>query len=139
LADVRQADFSTVTGGIRLRGATFDQFTVFPPEQAWSGDPEAEGMVYAPALAGDANLDDQVTFADFLLLSKSFGVSCVDTDLEWDFDLDGGVGFTDFLLLSDSFSISRVVGTQAVPEPLCTMTLTGIILACVALRLRGSR
>lgn len=51
---------------------------------------------------GDANLDGQVDFSDFLILSANFGK----VDKTWqqgNFDLDNRVQFFDFLLLSASF------------------------------------
>lgn len=56
-------------------------------------------------LAGDANEDGKVDFADFLALSANFGVS----DADWtqgDFDGDGQVQFGDFLILSGNFGAS---------------------------------
>lgn len=50
---------------------------------------------------GDSNFDGKVDFADFLVLSASFG-----NDGTWstgDFDGDGIVAFSDFLLLSSNF------------------------------------
>ena len=69
----------------------------------------------AGSLAGDADLDGSVAFADFLLLSASFG-----TAGGWgsgDFDGSGDVQFADFLLLSATFGQSAPSGTAAVPEP----------------------
>ena len=51
---------------------------------------------------GDADLDGDVDFADFLKLSANFGSE----DGHWsdgDFDCDGVIGFSDFLLLSSNF------------------------------------
>ena len=52
-------------------------------------------------VAGDADLDFDVDFGDFLLLSQGFG-----QEGDWasgDFDMNGTVGFADFLLLSNNF------------------------------------
>lgn len=57
-------------------------------------------------LAGDANLDGDVDFSDFLTLSGAFGSE----DTTWahgDFNHDGEVGFADFLLLSRNFGKRR--------------------------------
>ena len=54
------------------------------------------------SVVGDANLDRTVDFADFLILSTSFG----STDATWsdgDFSCNGSVGFDDFLMLSANF------------------------------------
>ena len=92
-----------------------------------------EGLVVSPssaievdlefALVGDANLDNEVDFSDFLILSENFG----DTG-SWtsgDFDLDGAVQFADFLLLSENFG--EVAAATAVPEP------SGVTLAALGL------
>ena len=76
---------------------------------------EATWNVYDP---GDANLDDVVNFADFLILSENFG-----QDGAWregDFDGDGTVGFPDFLALSKNFgnvAAAANLSAAAVPEP----------------------
>jgi hypothetical protein len=67
----------------------------------------------AGSLAGDADLNGAVEFADFLLLSNNFGGSG-----GWalgDFDGSGDVQFADFLLLSSSFGQSAEAAS--VPEP----------------------
>lgn len=56
---------------------------------------------------GDADLDQDVDFADFLVLSSNFGKA----DVGWasgDFDGDGKVGFTDFLLLSANYGADEL-------------------------------
>ena len=53
---------------------------------------------------GDADLDGDVDFADFLELSANFGSE----DGHWsegDFNCDGVIGFSDFLLLSSNFGV----------------------------------
>lgn len=57
----------------------------------------------AETLPGDANSDDVVDFADFLILSKNFGRQDDVTFADGDFDADGRVAFSDFLLLSANF------------------------------------
>lgn len=62
---------------------------------------------------GDADLDGEVAFGDFLSLSSSFGQPG-----GWshgDFDGNGLVQFPDFLILSANFGSGGLV--QAVPEP----------------------
>ena len=57
-------------------------------------------------LAGDANEDGEVSFADFLIVSANFGQS----DRTWqagDFNGDGLTGFDDFLILSENFGATR--------------------------------
>ncbi|MCR9294280.1 MAG: S8 family serine peptidase [bacterium] len=50
---------------------------------------------------GDANLDGQVSFADFLILQNGFGG--VGDWKQGDFNLDGTVTFADFLILQNAF------------------------------------
>lgn len=67
------------------------------------------------AYLGDADLDGDVVFADFLALSENFG-----NEGGWaqgDFDGSGTVGFSDFLLLSEHFGTSTAAAVQYVPEP----------------------
>ena len=69
-------------------------------------------------VAGDANFDGEVTFADFLALSNNFSQPG-----DWttgDFDLNGVTEFPDFLLLSRNFGSpeeSATDQTASVPEP----------------------
>jgi hypothetical protein len=54
-------------------------------------------------LAGDADLDDEVDFADFVRLANFFGRS---EDVDWtegDFDHSGTVDFADFAILAGGF------------------------------------
>ena len=61
------------------------------------------------ATDGDANLDGEVDFADFLILSANFGTGT--TWFEGDFNRDGMVSFADFLLLSTNYGerLSRFI------------------------------
>jgi hypothetical protein len=75
---------------------------------------------------GDADLDGNVQFADFLALAASFG-----TNGGWangDFDGDARVQFSDFLLLSNNFGAGSVANVASVPEP-SKSTVFGIVLA----------
>lgn len=59
------------------------------------------------SLPGDANRDGEVTFADFIAVSKNFGKA---VDAVWedgDFNSDSKVDFADFLLLSMYFGGNR--------------------------------
>ena len=58
----------------------------------------------AETIAGDANMDGAVSFADFLILSANFG-STDAAFADGDFDDDGTVSFTDFLILSANFGM----------------------------------
>lgn len=61
--------------------------------------------------SGDANLDGEVDFGDFLLLSRSFGQP--GTWADGDFNGNGEVDFPDFLILSSNYGKPRSV---PVPE-----------------------
>jgi S-formylglutathione hydrolase FrmB len=75
---------------------------------------------------GDADLNGEVDFGDFLALSANFG-----QDGGWaqgDFDASGDVQFADFLLLSSNFGNMREATlTQSVPEPNAAVL---IVLSC---------
>ena len=71
-------------------------------------------------LFGDANLDKEVTFADFLSLSNHF--SEAGGWASGGFDGDGQIQFPDFLLLSANFGKSATA-VAAVPEPGTAMLL----------------
>lgn len=65
---------------------------------------------------GDANLDGEVGFADFLSLSQGFGQT--GTWSTGDADGSGFVDFADFLSISQNFGFSAATATSvAVPEP----------------------
>ena len=62
---------------------------------------------------GDADLDEHVTFSDFLILSANFGK----TEAEFtdgDFDQNGTVEFADFLTLASAFGRSYEVQSVTV-------------------------
>jgi hypothetical protein len=67
-------------------------------------------------LLGDADLDKQVLFADFLALADNFGQAA-----GWaggDFDGDNDVRFADFVTLAQNFGLSgSAASTSFVPEP----------------------
>lgn len=54
-------------------------------------------------LFGDIKDDEEVNFADFLILSANFGESTVNGVDDGDLNEDGRVDFADFLLLSAQF------------------------------------
>ena len=54
------------------------------------------------AAAGDADLDGEVTFADFLVVSTQF--ASAGSWVDGDFDEDGLVDFSDFLLLAANYA-----------------------------------
>ena len=93
--------------------------------------------------SGDANLDGQVAFNDFITLAQNFG-----TGREWwqgnfDGSLDG-VQFGDFVSLAGNFGASAAAATAtesfSVPEPTAeTLLLFALIaLPLVARRAKAS-
>ena len=65
---------------------------------------------------GDANLDGEVKFDDFLALSANFGQA--GGWAEGDFNADEQVNFPDFLALSANFgNVAAATHAEAVPEP----------------------
>lgn len=81
-----------------------------------------------PLLAGDADLNGTVEFADFLQLSGSFGQA--GHYGQGDFDCNGTVEFADFLLLSGNFGATNAAA-QSVPEP-HAMSLVFLSVGCLA-------
>ena len=74
----------------------------------------------AATVAGDANLDGNVQFDDFLAIASGFG-----TDGGWsegDFDGNGEIQFPDFLLLAENFGFERSTA-MFVPEPASNLSV----------------
>jgi hypothetical protein len=100
-----------------------DNMVDFEDRRFWVGE-------LAQTFFGDANLDQEVNFADFLALSNGFGQE--GGWREGDFDGDGETKFADFLMLSDNFG--KTPGDVAtVPEPSSKMLF---VLAAGVLTLR---
>jgi len=89
-------------------------------------------MTLAGTVPGDVNLDGQVEFSDFLLLSRNFGL-----DGGWmdgDADGSGNVRFADFLLLSENFG-QAAVDYASVPEPIAWQTfILGMVVVVIVRR-----
>ena len=83
---------------------------------------------------GDADLDGNVSFSDFLILTANFATS--DNWTHGNFNCDGTVSFPDFLILSSNFgSIATsfpASSVESVPEPSSGMWT--IIFSLLALR-----
>ncbi len=83
------------------------------------------------ALAGDANLDEIVSFADFLALQGNFGLA--GGWLEGDFNRDNLVGFGDFLTLQTHYGESIAQPLSVVPEPSSLLLAAlGLLSCCMA-------
>ena len=82
-----------------------------------TGATVSDTLTAAGFLGGDLNLDGEVNFPDFLILSNNFGdATAGGVYANGDVDLDGTIGFPDFLALSANFG--QAAGTaSAVPEP----------------------
>ncbi len=85
---------------------------------------------------GDVDLNGDVSFADFLVLSSNFGQAATEA-ANWqsgDHDCDGNVGFTDFLLMSANFGQSAEAAS--VPEPSSKMIALSLLLLLPRLQRR---
>lgn len=89
--------------------------------------------VRSSGVAGDANGDGIVDFADFIMLSKTFGLEA--DHVPTDFDDNGVVDFSDFVMLSGSYGGAT---SQAVPEPR-TFTVLWAIVSFILWRQRGRK
>jgi len=97
-------------------------------------------LVLHDLLAGDADLDGDVDFGDYLVLEASFGGPG-----EWkhgDFDLNGSVDFGDYLILEAAFGSSVPAESAAVvPEPgtwAMLLAAAAGMLACVSRRSKAA-
>lgn len=92
-----------------------------------TGETLGDTLSAAGILPGDLNLDGEVAFADFLILSANFGnAEAGGTYANGDIDLDGAIAFADFLVLSANFGQSAGAAA-AVPEPnACCLALVGL-------------
>lgn len=95
-------------GGFTDDPASF-RFVEFGPHLVFYGSSLFDGKELfiirgtgAEPLAGDANRDGEVDFADFLILADNFGREGAVWD-DGDFDSDARVSFSDFLILADNF------------------------------------
>ena len=108
-----------VADGSSFRIVEADTVTGTPivATEGWSFDAASGSLVFgevSSGIAGDIDGDGSVAFADFLILSNSFGQT-VEAGTLGDIDGDGSVAFADFLVLSNNFGQSAAA--VAVPEP----------------------
>ena len=85
-------------------------------------------------LPGDANLDGEVSFSDFLALSENYGERGGWS--QGDFDINRRVEFADFLILSENFG--TVTQATSVPEPTGFGIVVGAFLTIFGHRKRRS-
>lgn len=81
-----------------------------------TADTISDVLTATSIIPGDLDLDGEVQFTDFLILSQNFGLQSADlVYTDGDIDLSATVDFTDFLILSENFGTSAAA--SAVPEP----------------------
>ena len=90
------------------------------------------------AILGDLNLDGEVGFPDFLILSGNFN-TMTDRYEDGDIDCDGTVAFPDFLALSGNFGTTAGNAAASVPEPASAPMLGLAGLGVLLIRQRRSR
>ena len=88
----------------------------------------------AETYSGDTNLDGNVDFSDFLVLSSSFGMP--GGWAEGDFDGNGDVQFPDFLALASNFG-KEATGAVSIPEPATDVLAYAMLLATLLMRRRS--
>ena len=97
---------------------------------------ETQTIIYSAFVNGDVDLNGDVSFADFLVLSSNFGQAAT-VSANWqsgDHDCDGNVDFTDFLLMSANFGQSAEAAS--VPEPSSKMIALSLLLLLPTLQRR---
>jgi len=109
------ADIDELTLAILKTSTELDRYDLDANMVLDFGDLDAF-LSLANRVSGDADLNGEVSFADFLVLSANFGKSMSSTWSEGDFDLSGIVDFADFLVLSSNFGHSNPA-QFSVPEP----------------------
>ncbi len=88
-------------------------------------------------LDGDADLDGDVDFGDYLVLEAAFGGPG-----DWingDFDFSGSIDFGDYLILEAAFGDTVPAEAAAVPEPGTLAMLLGMSALILIARTRRRR
>jgi len=154
---IRLSSLSTTGGTIQRSDALYIAYNTGLSQTDFN-----RGMAYlASPRPGDANFDNEVDFADLVLLARNFNLGPDLSVFDGDFDGDGTVAFPDLVLLARNFNIppsllgdaglaagvaggdgsnfvselSRAAGVATVPEP----TSMGLIAAIAVLTLRRKR
>ena len=131
VVDVR--DVAAICSGL---GSADDRYEFTDDDTITVADAHAFVEQRLGTIPGDANLDGDVNFDDFLLLSANFGRDFRDWQ-RGDFDCDQRVDFPDFLILSEHFGMSAAASganasqTASVPEP-SSFLLSGLMLLGLA-------
>ncbi len=123
---------SDISGG--TNGAGFD----LTGDGVVNADDLASFLTQTGVLVGDTNLNGDVAFADFLVLSGNFGQSG-QTWSGGDFDCSGDVAFADFLTLSANFGQTAGAEASTVPEPSTSLFAMVGALCLLACRRRSGR
>jgi hypothetical protein len=131
------ADIDILSG--RVHAATYDAAFDLTNDNMLN---DADRLMWieelAGTLVGDADLNRNVEFADFLALAQRFNAAGGWAD--GDFDGNGEVQFGDFLALSQNFGLSSSMEMAAsVPEPSCPSVVSMLVLAGTYLQRRRRR
>jgi hypothetical protein len=70
------------------------------------------GVVEITPLAGDANIDQSVGFADLLVVAQNYGKQTGAIWSEGDFDWNGTINFADLLIIAQAYGTSAVLGEE---------------------------
>ena len=94
-------------------------------------------VVATPATLGDANLDGQINFDDYVALDNGFNNGLTGW-ANGDFNSDGEINFDDYVLIDASFNAQGGGGRlSSVPEPSAALAAGAMALATIGRRCRS--
>ena len=93
----------------------------------WGNPLAADGLTDFFTLAGDANHDRAVNFADLLTLAKNYNATGK-TFAEGDFNYDGVVNFNDLLILAQAYNQTLPPAPTAAPAAVTLESVTSSVL-----------